>query len=205
MAVRKNCLLIVFLFITIGLSYGEVLAWSDDGTYVLVTHDVIGEEGGGIFEYQIRGKKSSFFTVSDDMSPGDGSTPQYISDEAYKNIIRQLSEALALHGFSGIQVKYNPDNRYETVVVSSLQQETAKASLVTGKFPVWKVDGLKIKIVRGSVTLSQEGMKKQKFKDVLPVDDGTFWYTVYKNPHFPNILIEYEAEFIGNNYCFIAF
>lgn len=36
-------------------------------------------------------------------------------------------------------------------------------------------------------------------------DEGTFWYTVYKNPHFPNILIEYEAEFIGNNYCFIAF
>lgn len=85
----------------------QLVAWSDAGDAALVERRTIGPEGGGALAYvivRLDGGVTAWVveTVSSDLSPGDGSTPQRVSVVACETAADHLR--LGLDGFGGVDV-----------------------------------------------------------------------------------------------------
>src|SRR5581483_746484 len=102
-----NLLLMAFLWanpasaMCVSTSY-EPVAWSPDGQAVLIHEEASGPEGGGSISYLLvdfKKKKSETFAVSSNFSPGDGTEPQTISEDACRQAVTKANAALAKLGF----------------------------------------------------------------------------------------------------------
>ncbi len=80
------------------------LAHSPDGRSVLVQDEAQGPEGGGSLTYRVTGGKAHEFVISSDFSPGDGSTPQAVSEKECRARLAELSALLTQLGFTGVAV-----------------------------------------------------------------------------------------------------
>lgn len=87
------------------VSHIDVVAWSDKGDAVLVESSSSGPEGGGSLEYSVFGPKVVVQArLSEDLSPGDGSTPEHISAGICRTDAKALAAAVAAAGFTGVEV-----------------------------------------------------------------------------------------------------
>ncbi len=91
-----------------GMGFYKIAAWSEDGESVLLEASGFGPEGGGTFGYVLinacKGISRSYI-FSNDMSPGDGSTPQWITIVNANRILNELKIAIKEAGFRGITIK----------------------------------------------------------------------------------------------------
>lgn len=100
----------------------SVAAWSTSGLSVLLHERVDGPEGGGSSTYWIldeTGEQSSRWQVSSDFSPGNGSTPERISEKECRRCVEEMRRELEKREL-GIMVDVNPagcekDRRGEVV------------------------------------------------------------------------------------------
>lgn len=88
-------------------SQSSVIAWSDHGDAALIRQDMYGPEGGGSVDYSVvrlgpDGVRWDQAAISNDMSPGDGSTPEHIAASDCADAAKRLQDALT--GFKGVTV-----------------------------------------------------------------------------------------------------
>ncbi len=100
----------------------QIVAWSEKGDAVLVETAAGGPEGGGTLEYALFGPKNVVQAkVSNDMSPGDGSTPEHIPAGDCRTAAKALADAVTAAGFVGVEV--HPDkcggDRNSVVMITS--------------------------------------------------------------------------------------
>jgi hypothetical protein len=86
------------------------LAKSTDGTSELFEEDSSGPEGGGVTAFRIVGYGAGHgpaqtFEVSNDLSPGDGSRPQSVSEKECRGRLADLAALLKARGFKGVRVR----------------------------------------------------------------------------------------------------
>lgn len=108
-------------------SRASVLASSDAGDAALIEFDADGPEGGGSVDYTVvrLGPDAAVWDqsrISDNFSPGDGSTPEHIPVSDCIAAAKHLQEALT--GFKGV-----------VVTPSACRSDRWKVVVATGKAP----------------------------------------------------------------------
>ena len=127
----------------------QPLAWSKDGRSVLLAIHGHGPEGGGYLEYRlisVEWDSAMMIQPSNDASPGDGSTPQWVSKDGCKEQLGRLGKRLAKLGFDNVKVdksKCDKDSRYELIAVEG---EGPKSAPISGKAPGSPVEVAGVKI-----------------------------------------------------------
>ncbi|MFZ5478575.1 MAG: hypothetical protein ACOZNI_17525 [Myxococcota bacterium] len=82
----------------------EIAAWSGDGGTALVRRVEQGPEGGGRLVWLVvNAAGTRAWVLSSDLSPGDGSTPQTVSEKACRSAAKELATRLA--SFDGVKVR----------------------------------------------------------------------------------------------------
>src|SRR6185503_10232629 len=74
------------------------VAWAKDGTAVVVKEEAQGPEGGGSITYDVinfRKEKPEVYVISSTFSPGDGSEPQTISEDACRAAVTKANQAVS--------------------------------------------------------------------------------------------------------------
>lgn len=82
----------------------ETLATSADGKSALQRLDSSGPEGGGSVTYRVTGSEPRDFEISNDLSPGDGSRPQHISERVCRDRLAELMKLVAKRGIRGVSI-----------------------------------------------------------------------------------------------------
>lgn len=146
----------------------KLLAWSTDGQSVLLQKDRDGPEGGGSISYLLLGNafpRVLQATVSQDFSPGDGSTPQRVSAGSCRKALASLAAGLKRLKFVGVKVvpgRCNKKMRGLALELSAATRKLAEAS-VTGRGQRVIVDGrLDIWLEKGRVRMTTPARKARK-------------------------------------------
>jgi hypothetical protein len=101
------------------------LAWSRDGTHVLILTERAGPEGGGSRAYAIL-PGADGVVVSSNFSPGNGTRPESVSVPDCRRLAGGLRERLGLFGIEGVKVDESACANADREVVVASQPATAK-------------------------------------------------------------------------------
>jgi hypothetical protein len=126
----------------------ELSAWSGDGGSALVRILEQGPEGGGALSYLVvNAAGSRRYVLSSDLSPGDGSTPQSISEKACRATAKELATRLA--SFDGVAVRADRcgGDRADVVKVDETQAARVARSFAPAGTVVTRI-GKTLKIAR---------------------------------------------------------
>ncbi len=164
--------------------YSTPIAFAPDGLSVLVRVVGHGPEGGGYLRYRVitaRKEGNLQVSLSNDASPGDGSTPQQVDAHACRKRLKELKTRMYDLGFRAEKLTTVPcekDHRYELVEVPP-ERVLLPVAPVEPETRKYAVGGLDIALVDGSLQVRQAG------KEVVPARNvsGTGELTVYAAPN----------------------
>lgn len=112
----------------------SLVAWSEDGKRFLLYISEHGPEGGGSKAYRLicPGEQlEQTFELSSNFSPGDGSRPETVSDQACREAATKLKQQLRQLGFKGVSVDLQAKQRFSMVNFDPAAEERVNASKVT--------------------------------------------------------------------------